>query len=120
MVAWPALLPQEQFIGLSEKRQKATVRSSILIGEPNQRKRFSAVSRNITSPLTINGAERLVFDGFWISDLAEGVLTFTWEDPVTDVTVTFRFVSEPEFKLIAGGIPDERIWNVTLQLEILP
>jgi len=120
MVAWPAALPQEQFLGLTDQRQSATIRSSITVGEPHLRKMFTAVTRKFSIPITLSGAQRQTFDAFWIDDLVEGVLEFDWEDPVDDVTVPLRFTGETNWQLISGGSVTTRVWNGVLQLEILP
>lgn len=84
------------------------------------RRRFTAASRFFSVPIVLDGQQRQDFDTFYITTLKEGVLSFDWEDPVTDVTVSFRFRSPPEFELVTGGTTTTRIWRGVIALEILP
>ena len=120
MVAWPPTLPQKQFLGLRDERQSGRLRTSMDTGPAKQRRRFTAATRNIGVPIVLDGAQRQTFDTFFITTLEEGVLSFDWEDPVDDTTISMRFISFPPFELISGGIPDERMWQAVMTLEILP
>ena len=61
------------------------------------------------------------FNDFYTTTLAEGALPFDWEDPVTDQSVAFRFgAATPTFRIKLGGPPAARVWQGTLELEMLP
>lgn len=121
MVAWPTTLPQEAFVGLTEQRQDARLRTQMDKGPPKMRRRFTAAVRRVTVPLVLSGAEKQAFDTFYITTLQEGSLPFDWRDPVTDATISFRFAeSPPQWSVMAGGVPNSRLWSGTLDLEILP
>jgi hypothetical protein len=118
--SWPATLPQEQFIGLTDQRQVAVVRTQMDEGPAKVRRKFSAAVRDVMVPIVLNGTQRGAFDPFFISDLEEGALAFDWDDPVTDSTLSFRFIEPPQWTLEVGGAPAARIWKATMKLEILP
>ena len=123
MVAWPSTLPTEQFIGLTDKRADARLRTSMDTGLSKMRQRFTTTWREIRAPIVLTGAQRVIFDDFYINELQEGSLRFDWDDPTTDASpVTFRFAGQggPEWKLEVGGDPDDRVWVGILTLEIVP
>lgn len=120
MPVWPVSLPQKQFIGLSEQREDARVRTEMDAGPAKMRRRFTAASRLFSIPIALDGQQRQDFDTFYITTLQEGVLSFDWEDPVNDATVTFRFREPPELRLIVGGTTTTRRWRGVIALEILP
>lgn len=120
MTAWPASLPQAMFRGLSDKRQSAIVRSPNDMGPATVRRRFTAATRDVTTRMVVNGTQRATFETFFKTTLQEGSLSFTWEDPVDDTEVTFRFKEAPDWTLRRGGPAADRIWETTLTLELLP
>lgn len=120
MTAWPASLPQSQFRGLTDKRQKAVLRTPMDAGPAIVRRRFTAVYREVVTRIVLNGTQRQTFDTFFITTLKEGSLPFDWTDPVDDTTVSFRFKEEPEWTMRRGGTTANRIWEATLSFEILP
>lgn len=120
MAVWPASLPQKQFTGLTDQRQDARVRTEMDAGLPKMRRRFTAALRTVTTRLVLTGTQRQTFDTFYITTLSEGVDPFDWEDPVTDATVSFRFIEPPQWSLIVGGSTSDRLWEATLSLELLP
>lgn len=122
MVAWPATLPQEQFVGLAEQRQDARLRTQMDQGPPKMRRRFTAAVKRFTVPIVLTGAQKQAFDVFYATTLQAGVLPFDWEDPTTDITVSMRFADDvPQFVLARGGAAGgDRVWTGSLGLEILP
>lgn len=120
MVAWPAALPQKQFIGTVEQHQDARLRTDMDTGPAKVRRRFTAALKRVSVPIVMTGAERKVFDQFYITTLQEGSLPFDWEDPTTDEVKSYTFVSVPTWQLNLGGLWDgDRIWATTLELERL-
>ena len=121
MSIWPDVLPQEQFLHLTDKRQDARVRTQNDAGPTKMRRRFTAATRDVTVPIVMCGAQRVVFDAFYVFTLQEGTLAFDWEDPVTDTVVSFRFrPPPPSWELVLGGAPDARLWQTMLNLEVVP
>ncbi|NIU01079.1 MAG: hypothetical protein GWN01_09185 [Nitrosopumilaceae archaeon] len=120
MPTWPGSLPQKQFAGLEDKDTPAVLRTPMDTGPSTRRNRFTAVKREVTVPLILDGTDRQTFDNFFRSTLKNGTLSFDWEDPVTDSTVTFAFLGPPRWTLVAGGSTSNRLWETTLNLEIQP
>lgn len=121
MVAWPAALPQSAFVQASEIRQDATIRSNMDSGAPKLRKRFTAAIRELSIRMILNGTEKAAFDTFYITTISEGALAFDMKDPVDDNTISVRFKQPPLWALIsASGTVAQRLWESTLQLEVLP
>lgn len=120
MATWPAQLPQDQFLNLTDQQQDSVLRTNMETGPPSRRARFTAVTRAVDVPIMMTGDQRAVFDDFYRDDLAFGALAFDWEDPSTDATVSFAFRSPPKWTLRRGGLPAARIWQSSLELEIQP
>ncbi len=118
--AWPGGLPQNQFKGVADERQKGAIRTAMDAGPAKIRRRFSAVVRAINTSLMMTGTQRQTLNTFFITTLAEGSTPFTWTDPVDDTTQNFRFTAPPKFALQQGGTTGLRIWRADLMLEILP
>jgi len=119
MVDWPTDLPG-YLTGITDKRGKTRVRSTVDVGPAIVRKRYTAAVRNVNLPVRFSNAERIIFDTFYETDLDNGINPFNWTDPVSGDTVSFRFRTEdaPEFKGEEGG--EFVAWTATLELEILP
>lgn len=120
MTTWPATLPQNQFLGMTEQDDDAVLRTPMDAGPPSRRNRFTAITRGVRTPIVVTGAQKQVFDTFYRDTLRNGSLAFDWEDPTTDVTLSFAFRGPPQWALIRGGTPDNRVWETTLDLEIQP
>lgn len=120
MPTWPATLPQKQFIGLTDTIDDPVARTPMDTGPSTARKRFTAVTRSVEVPIKLTGAQLQDFNTFFINQIDYGALSFDWEDPVTDVTVSFRFKSTPTWSLVKGGSVDSRVYETTLSLEIQP
>lgn len=115
MPIWPASLPQDQFLGLTEQDQDSVLRTQFDAGPPSRRQRFTAITRDVDVPIVLSNAERATFDTFLRTTLAGGALAFDWEDPVTDATVSFAFRRQPKWTLFGN-----RHWRTTLELEVQP
>jgi len=120
MTNWHVSLPQTAFIGLTDEREDARLRTGMDAGPAKMRKRHTAAVRNIAVPLVLTGAQRVIYDTFYITTLQEGTLPFDWKDPVDDSVISFRFVKPAKFEAIVGGAAAVRKWQTTLSLEILP
>lgn len=118
MPMWPSTLPQQQFRDLSDQAQDATVRFVPDAGPPKGRRRFRG-RRTLTTPIALTGAQRKAFDTFYHTTLREGSLEFDWTDPVDDTTVSFFFLSPPQFVMFVGNADtDRRKWIGTLELMV--
>lgn len=123
MATWPASLPTRLLTGLVRKRQAGKVRSQMDSGPAKQRTRFTATTKTFDNGAEImTGAQLTTFYNFYEDDLGHGALSFTWVDPITDVSATLRFgEGEPEDQLLVPhNDPDKRLYRVTMPLEKLP
>lgn len=119
---WPSTLPQRLLATLTRKRQSGKMRSPMDTGPAKQRARFTAVTKSFDGAEIMTGAQLATFNTFYESTLGHGALSFTWIDPITDVAATLRFADgEPEETLLRpDDTPNNRLYRVTLPLEILP
>lgn len=120
MATWPASLEQRPLRGLTELRQKGTLRSDMDAGPQKVRKRFTSAVRNIDVPVVFTSAQRTTFDTFFITTLGEGSTSFDWAqlqteiDPSETGTLLFRFKQPAKMTKAAGE------WKTVLNLEVLP
>lgn len=106
---------------LQRKRQSGKVRSEMDTGPAKQRPRFTATAKQYDAVLKLTGAELAIFDSFYETDLGQGATSFTWKDPISDAAVTIRFRAEPDASLIVPhDDPDQRLYEITMPLEVLP
>lgn len=123
MSAWPGDLPQDQFLGTSIQREMGMVRSEMDVGPAKTRRRYTACVTKVQCPIKLDNAQLAVFNEFYEETLLEGSEPFDWSNPHTDVTVSYRFIGPPNFRLIMGDLSGDdttRLWEGTLSLEILP
>lgn len=122
---WPATLPQEQFLGLTDRRQDTILRTQMDAGPPSRRQRVTAFTRDVSVPLVLRGSQREDFEAWFEADLLGGAVAFEWTDPRDDSVKTFAFRAMPSWGLTRGGSAGttsehERVWKTTLELEIQP
>lgn len=111
MPAWPASI---RFIDLYRSLRTQGPQGDVAsfmpdVGPPKTRRRTTASYRPIsgeTPPLT--KAELAVFEAFWETDLAGGVLDFTATHPLTGSTATFR-PTGTGYRLVPVGAEKVRV-----------
>ena len=121
MVAWPGSLSGVlRLTGITDQRGKTKIRSEVDVGPALVRRRYRSAVRRISIPVVMTNAQKIAFDTFYITDLEEGTLSFTWSDPLDGSTKTMRFASEdaPSFTSKEGGT--QSTWQASFELEILP
>lgn len=112
-------LPQMQQLSVQDIYAQNVITSAMDTGSPKRRRRFTAVPRKVTIPVTFTGQQRKEFDVWFRDTIKDGALPFDWEDPVTDELVSYHFFDRPEWGLIRGGhIAGDRIWTSILNLEV--
>jgi len=97
--------------GYKESPPERVIRSKMDVGPDKVRRRSSAAVRNLSVVLSLTDALLATFDAFY---LANDAIAFTFPDPRTATNVQARFVSPPKY------VYEETIWNVSVELEILP
>lgn len=120
MSNWPSQLPQQLFLGTSQGDEESRLISQMDAGPALVRNRFTAATRKIETPMVLTGEQLVIFNTFYRTTLNNGANSFTWTDPVSDDSVTYRFKSPPVWQSVESGSPSARIWQATLSLEILP
>ena len=121
MATWPDKLPQTGFTPVRIDRGQGFLRTDMDSGPPKQRRRTSAVPKRYRVSMRLTGEQVGVFDSFYENTLSEGALSFQWEDPTTGQTKSYRFTDAPGVRLLVGDAdPDNRLYELTMNLEILP
>lgn len=116
MASWPATLPQLPMAsGFSESPPDTTVRTKMDAGPAKVRRRFTANVRPIKASFLMTTAQIADLDTFYVTTTVGGSASFTWIDPRTSSSKSFRFMAPPEYNLTSGDY-----WSVSLQLEQLP
>ena len=65
----------------------------------------------------LTDAQKAVFEDFFHDDIADGTLSFTWNDPVTDVEAEWQFDAQDPFDMAASDRGE--YWDLTVRLEKL-
>lgn len=131
MPTWPTTnsMPQVLPIETAEKSDPNIVQTQMDVGPPKFRRRFTSIVRHIQVPSSrflLTDAQRNDLLSFHDSNCDGGSLAFDWGStgpmPEFDGNTTqrFRFEGRPESLCIRGGTADERLYQVTLKLEITP
>lgn len=121
MPTWPAGLPQDTLLGVAVKPDDSVLRTQMDAGPPTTRNRFTAITKSVSAALYLTGAEVSTLDTFFHTTLKNGALSFDWKDPRTDSTVSMKFKEPPEYTgMVGSDTVNDRLWNVSLSLEILP
>jgi hypothetical protein len=90
-------------------------------GPPTRRNRFTANTTSISGEIVIDGEQVEVLQEFFHATLRNGAMSFDWIDPRNDRAAVFAFASPPQYTGIVGAeYPAERLWRVSLSLEIQP
>lgn len=121
MASWPGTLPQTILAGSTRTRQSGRVRSEMDTGPAKQRQRFTAVTKNYDAQIIVTGAQLATFNTFYETTIGNGTDSFTWVDPFSGASETLRFRDDPqETNMKPDATADDRLYMVTLPLEVLP
>ena len=102
---WPGTLPQFVFEqGYSEKLNDQTMESSVEVGPPKIRRRFTKQIRTFTIEMRFTPTQKETFETFWQDTLLGGSMPFDWVHPLTRASTTFRFRKPaPSYSSIGGS-----------------
>lgn len=117
---WPGSLPQDTFRQLDLEPEDNRLRTQMDSGPVKMRRRFTAVPIKKRHSMTLRGDDFQTFKNFYETTLKDGTLRFDWTDPVDGTTVEMRFVTPYTASLAAGGSANERVWEINMNLEIMP
>lgn len=121
MAVWPASLPPLGNIGAQVAADDSVLRSQMDAGPPTRRNRFTAITKSVSYTMTLTGAQVSTLDTFFHDTLRNGALAFDWIDPRDDSAAIFAFKKPPEYTgRVGAAATDDRIWGVSLSLEVQP
>ena len=102
-IFWPVGLPDGLLMeGLSIEPQNIVIRTSMDAGPVKARRRYTARTIKYSGMQRFDRAEFVVFEQFYHTVLADGVLRFNYADPVTLETAEFRFCENYRVTLTEG------------------
>lgn len=119
MAVWPVTLPC-LFLDASETMQDGSVRTEMSAGPAKVRRRFSAVSRYLTTSITLDATQRGTLHTFFTTTLGQGADEFDLADPFGGATVSARFLSPPSYGYKSRSSSGARWYIASIALEILP
>jgi len=94
-IYWPDLLPSGLLAeGFSKQPQSNVVRTPMDAGPKKARRRYTARTVKYSGKQVFDESELMVFEQFYHNVIADGVLRFNFEDPVTGETGEFRFTQD--------------------------
>jgi len=113
-ITWPELLPSTLLInGLSKQPQTSVIRTSMDAGPKKARRRYTARAVKFSGRMIFEPAELAVFEQFFHTVLADGVLRFNFTDPTTLEAAEFRFAADYSVSAVEG------LFEVSMELERL-
>jgi len=113
-ITWPELLPATLLIdGLSKQPQGNVIRTAMDAGPKKARRRYTAKTVKFSGKQVFDIMELAVFEQFYETVLADGVLRFNFTDPTTLETGEFRFAGDYVVSTVDG------LFEVAMQLERL-
>jgi hypothetical protein len=102
--AWPGTLPTRPLRdGFGAQRQDNKQVFQPEVGDAIVRKRYTAGLRDFTASFDLSATQRAALDTLHDTTLGEGALPFTWTDPLTGDSATFRFLKPPKYASLGGG-----------------
>jgi len=113
-IIWPEILPPGLLAeGFTKQPQSNVIRTAMDAGPQKSRQRYTARAVNYSGKQVFDVSELAIFEQFYHIDLADGVLRFRFEDPVTLETAEFRFTADYKVSENNG------LYEVTMELERL-
>ena len=113
-IFWPDTLPSDFLAdGLSIKPQSNVIRTKMDAGPNKTRRRYTARTVIFSGKQRFDDDELAIFEKFYQTALADGVLRFNYKDPINNELAEFRFTEDYSVVEIGG------LWEVTLPLERL-
>lgn len=118
-IDYPATLPKVAPVG--GRPDSGVIRTNMDVGPAKVRRRSTATAKPMGFTFRTTGAKFDTFKTFFHDTSKEGSLAFDMEDPWDDTTQEWRFVGTYDWRLVAGASnPDDRIYEITVQMEKLP
>jgi len=113
-IFWPELLPADFLAeGLSIQPQSNVIRTTMDAGPKKARRRYTARTVKFLGKQRFDEDELALFEQFYHTEIADGVLRFNYIDPISNQLAEFRFTEDYTITEIGG------LFEVTLPLERL-
>jgi len=113
-ITWPETLPDRLLAqGFSKQPQNNVLRTAMDAGPNKARRRYTARAVTVSGRQVFDKAQLEHFEQFYHLVLADGVLRFTFADPLTLEKAQFRFTGDYVVTEIGG------LFEVALELERL-
>ena len=113
-IFWPDGLPSDFLAeGLEIRPQSNVIRTKMDAGPNKARRRYTARTVIFSGKQRFDDGELEVFERFYQTVLADGVLRFNFKDPIGGESAEFRFTEDYSVIEIGG------LFEVTLPLERL-
>lgn len=120
MAAYPVTLPQFMLYPVTRSRINARIVTQMDAGVPKVRRKFTNAPY-VFSPRVgpFSETQQTNFWSWWVDDLKEGSLSFTWKDPLglTSLEVMFDPVRQGEppefsFEVVEGQVQTFTTYNL--------
>lgn len=116
MATWPASLPQTLLQqGYHQTMPSARARTQMDAGPAKIRRRYTAAVSPVKAMSNMTTTQIADLKTFYKTTLLGGTQAFDWTDPIAGGTVSFRFVTEPDWEPLSANR-----YKVSLDLEIMP
>ena len=116
METWPAQLQDKANVAsFSAEFGDTTVRSDMDVGPAKIRSRYTDAVDMYTISIDLDFDEYSYLEDFYKTTLGNGVLTFGFVNPLTEVLEEFRFMAPPNITPMGG-----RIFKVNMKWVRLP
>ncbi len=119
MEAWPSSVPfRIQQDSYARAPQSNVLRTDTATGPARQRRRYTAVPKNLSGVIQMTKTEYDTFETWFFNTIDSGALSFTMPNPSddgdTDITARFK---GPDSMTVSNDGPI--YWNVSVELEEL-
>lgn len=117
MAAWPASLPPLVLLdGYQETQEDVVIRSSVDVGPPKLRARYSVAPQVFNFALMLTDAQKAALKTFFSTTLTFGVTPFDWLHPDLGTAIELSFRGVPPVYSPQGG----GYWRTSLTLYEIP
>lgn len=100
---WPSVL-QERLnqSGFTTTYGDTTIASTVEVGPKKKRARYTKGIDQFACTIDVELSDYETFETFYKTSLGNGVLTFLYNHPMTQVETEFRFVEPPSITTLGG------------------
>lgn len=100
---WPISLPNFlESEGFAYKPGSNSVRTEMDVGLAKTRKRYTKQIDNLSAGMKLSSAQVTTLLNFYFVTLSGGNLRFDFEDPLTQTTSEYRFLSPPDIRSLGA------------------